>query len=72
MTYYEEEYNLTEEEKERIVHELEELLNIPNISNMTDSIKDVFLKYKFTGKMELEWYRIAEHFIKVLRSKIEN
>lgn len=66
-------YTLTEEEKERIVNELEELVNNPNISIRTEGIKDSFLKYKYiyTGKMELQWYRIVEDFIEVLKTKIE-
>jgi len=67
------EYTLTEEEKERVVNELEELINNPNISIRTQGLKDSFLKYKYmyTGKMELQWYRIAEDFIEVLKAKIE-
>ena len=74
MFYNEEEYNLTEKEKEVISNELEELLNNPNISINTNTIKNAFVKYKYMyigTRIELEWYKIAEHIIKVLRSKIE-
>lgn len=75
MVYDEEEYELTEEEKEAISNELEDLLNNYNDSNMTDTIKNCFVKYKYMymyyGKMELQWYKLAEHFISVLRTKIE-
>ena len=40
-------YTLTEEKKERIGIELEELVNNPNISIRTEGIKDSFLKYKY-------------------------
>ena len=75
MVYNEEEYKLKEKEKKNISNELEELLNIPDISNMTNIIKNSFVKFKHmytsNSKMELQWYKIAEHYIKVLKSKIE-
>lgn len=75
MVYNEEEYKLTEKEKEAISNELEDLLNNSNDFNNVDMIKNSFVKlkymYTYNSKMELEWYRIAEHFIDVLKTKIE-
>ena len=76
MVYDEEKYKLTEEEKETISNELEELLNNSNDSNSVDTIKNCFIKFKYmythNSKMELHWYKIAEHFIRMLKTKIVN
>jgi hypothetical protein len=72
------ENKLTEEEKKEISNELEELLNNPNVSipnNARYSIKNSFIKNKtvyISGNMELEWYRLAQHFINVLKPTIKN
>lgn len=70
MVYNEEEYELTENEKKAISNELEELLNIPDISNMTNIIKNSFVKFKYmytsNSKIELQWYKLTKHFIRLI------
>jgi len=72
------ESKLTEEEKQDISNELEELLNNPNVSinnNTKFSIKSSFFLNKsvYIGRnIDSEWYRLAQHFINVLKTKIEN
>jgi len=72
------EYKLTEEEKKDISNELEELLNNPNVSinnSVRDVIKNSFISYKssyISENMELEWYKTAQNYINVLKTKIEN
>lgn len=66
------ESKLTEEEKQDISNELEELLNNPNISvekSLKKLIEDTFIGYKndITGKYGSNWYKIAQKFIRALK-----
>ena len=64
-------FSLTEEEKKNIFNKLKDLLNNPNISIRTEGM-NALLKYKYmwTGKNELQWYKITKDAIRILEDII--